>query len=61
VIVDSVTKPRQGLFEVFLQGEARMIGAYSDSHGEQLYCTLCISSSQLSAVSPQPFGFQRAG
>src|SRR4029453_15554980 len=37
VIVHRVAKPRQGLLEVFLQDEARMVGANRDSHGEGLY------------------------
>lgn len=37
VIVDGVAKARQGLLEVFLQDEARMVGANRDSHSERLY------------------------
>jgi len=37
VIVDRVAKARQGVLEVFLQNEARMVGANRDSHSERLY------------------------
>src|SRR5437763_1593163 len=41
VIVDRVTQTGQRLFEMFLQREARMVGADRNPHGRQLYYALC--------------------
>jgi hypothetical protein len=40
VIVDGVAESRERLFEVFLEGEARVIGADRDSHVPGFYYTL---------------------
>ena len=37
MVIDRVAEARERLLEMFLQREARMIGADSDSHGERLY------------------------
>ena len=34
VIVDGVAEPRERLLQVFFEGEARMIGADRDAHGD---------------------------
>src|SRR6185503_12503695 len=44
VIVDAVAEPRQRLFQVFLEGEAGVIGADGDSHGQRLYYGRCRTS-----------------